>query len=97
MICPSMQFLACSDATGHIEPHGGSLVDLLVTDASKRAALERSATHQQECSDRNACDVELLSVGGFSPLSGFMNQDAYEHVVEKHRCDMFLEGLFIKF
>lgn len=75
----------CSDATGHIEPHGGKLVDLMVIDAGKRAALESSATHQHECSDRNACDVELLSVGGFSPLNGFMNQDAYEHVVDKNR------------
>lgn len=59
-------------------------MDLLVG-GDKRAALERSATHKQECSDRNACDVELLSVGGFTPLSGFMNQDVYEHVVEKNR------------
>lgn len=38
-----------------------------------------------ECSDRNACDVELLIVGGFSPLTGFMDKASYDHVVEKMR------------
>jgi hypothetical protein len=61
-------------------------VDLTVKDAAKRKALTASATHKIECSDRNACDVELLSVGGFSPLTGFMNEDVYNHVVDKMRC-----------
>jgi len=38
-----------------------------------------------EVTDRQACDAEILSVGGFSPLSGFMNEDAYSSVVENHR------------
>jgi sulfate adenylyltransferase len=73
------------DASGHIEPHGGKLSDLMVGSADQKAALIASATHKQECSDRNACDVELLSVGGFSPLTGFMNKDVYDHVVEHMR------------
>ena len=54
-------------ATGLIAPHGGSLVDLMVP-AVEREAVKASATKVVECSDRNACDVELLVVGGFSPL-----------------------------
>lgn len=32
-----------------------------------------------------ACDVELLTVGGFTPLDGFMNEDAYRSVVDRMR------------
>ena len=60
-------------------------MDLMVRDAKHKADLISSATHTHECSERNACDVELLSVGGFSPLTGFMNKDAYDHVVDNMR------------
>ncbi|KAG1664378.1 hypothetical protein FOA52_004711 [Chlamydomonas sp. UWO 241] len=74
-----------TDASGHILPHGGSLVDLAVRDKAKAAELVASATHKHECSERNACDVELLSCGAFSPLTGFMNKDVYESVVDTMR------------
>ncbi|KAG2454514.1 hypothetical protein HYH02_000361 [Chlamydomonas schloesseri] len=74
-----------TDATGHILPHGGELKNLFVKDAAKQQELIASCKHQQECSDRNACDVELLTVGGFSPLTGFMNVDVYDHVVKNMR------------
>ena len=44
-----------------------------------------SATRKLDLSDRNACDLELLAVGGFSPLTGFMNEEAYEGVVDNMR------------
>jgi sulfate adenylyltransferase len=71
----------------HITPHGGSLVNLMMRDNDYKKALIESCHHIQECSERNACDVELLTVGGFSPLDGFLNKDAYEHVVQHMRCD----------
>jgi sulfate adenylyltransferase len=43
-------------------PHGGSLVNLMVPEAQRQAVID-SCTKTIECSDRNACDVELLSVG----------------------------------
>lgn len=71
-------------STGLIPPHGGSLVDLIVP-AEQREALKAGVDRVLECSHRNACDVELLMVGGFSPLLGFMHQEDYEAVVKGNR------------
>ncbi|KAK9793216.1 hypothetical protein WJX73_001323 [Symbiochloris irregularis] len=68
-------------------PHGGKLVDLLVSKSEAQREID-SCTKQQELSDRNACDVELLCVGAFSPLQGFMDEETYNAVVE----DMRLPG-----
>ena len=75
---------ASAQRSGVIAPYGGTLVDLMVPSA-EQAALKASATKTLECSDRNACDVELLVVGGFSPLRGFMHEEDYDAVVSGHR------------
>jgi len=63
-------------------PHGGTLVDLVVkTDEEKEAAIAK-ATVELEASSRQLCDVELIMNGGFSPLTGFMDEATYNHVVE---------------
>lgn len=63
-------------------PHGGTLVDLMVTtDAEKEKAIA-SATVELQATERQLCDVELLMNGGFSPLTGFMDEATYNHVVE---------------
>ena len=76
--------VADSAATGLIAPHGGSLVNLMVVGGEAEAA-KAGISRSIECSDRNACDVELLVVGGFSPLRGFMHQEDYDAVVAGHR------------
>ncbi len=38
-----------------------------------------------QLTDRQICDLELLLNGGFSPLSGFMNQNNYESVLYEMR------------
>lgn len=43
-------------------PHGGKLIDLQTPKAEWDAVI-KSATKTFEASDRNACDIELLSVG----------------------------------
>eukprot|EP00897_Mesotaenium_endlicherianum_P009984 jgi/Mesen1/9013/ME000563S08322 len=71
---------------GYIVPHGGKLVNLMVTDQAEKEALLASCKGAAiQLNDRQACDVELLINGGFSPLEGFMNQDIYEGVVENTR------------
>ena len=65
-------------------PHGGdSLVDLMVkTDEEKEAAIAK-ATVELQATPRQLCDVELIMNGGFTPLTGFMEEATYQHVVEK--------------
>ena len=75
---------APAQRSGVIAPYGGTLVDLMVAEADL-AAVKATATKTIECSDRNACDVELLCVGGFSPLRGFMHHEDYDAVVSGHR------------
>ncbi len=62
-------------------PHGGKLVDLFAAD---KAAAAAGADMTIELTDRQSCDVELLCNGGLSPLTGFMNEDVYNKVVEEY-------------
>merc|ERR1712050_806137 len=49
----------------------------------KKLLGEASAT--LELSERQACDVAMISYGGFSPLDGFMKKADYDGVVENMR------------
>jgi len=75
---------SATSPAGLMTPHGGSLVDLMVT-AEQHDAVKAGVDRVVVCSDRNACDVELLVVGGFSPLRGFMHQQDYDAVVAGYR------------
>ncbi len=69
-----------------IEPYGGTLVDLIV--GPDRAAEMKAAARDfasLTLDDRSLCDLELLSVGGFSPLRGFLNREDYESVLSEGR------------
>ena len=69
-----------------IAPYGGQLVDLLVP---RNQLVEQSAYAYTlpyvQISSRVECDLELLAVGAFSPLSGFMNEADFQSVLDTMR------------
>jgi sulfate adenylyltransferase len=63
-------------------PHGGALVDLMCKTEEEKSAALKKVTKEIQASERQLCDVELIMNGGFSPLTGFMDETTYKHVVE---------------
>ena len=69
-----------------IRPHGGELVDLLVDDQRAEELKEASRNWPSwDLTPYQICDLELLLVGGFSPLKGFMGRQDYESVCKTMR------------
>jgi sulfate adenylyltransferase len=68
------------------EPYGGELVDLRLGGAELAATREEAAEAGRiTLSETALCDLELLAVGGFSPLRGFMCGEDYRRVVAEMR------------
>ena len=74
-----------TNTNGLIPPYGGELKNLIIKDKNLKNELISKATYEFECSERNACDVELLMVGAFSPLEGFMDENNYNSVIKNNR------------
>ena len=86
------------DSMGLIPPYGEELKDLIIRDSDKRNKLISNVSIEIECTERNACDVELLMIGAFSPLEGFMDENNYTSVIQNHRDSSgYLFGLPIVF
>ncbi len=67
-------------------PHGGTLVDRLVSSDKARDIQSRAASLKKiVLTDREVSDLELIANGGFSPLTGFMNSRDYNSVVDNMR------------
>jgi sulfate adenylyltransferase len=69
-----------------VSPYCGKLVTLLVEDEERRELTEHAnKLSSLQLSPRSLCDLELLSVGAFSPLDRFMGKADYRAVLEKMR------------
>jgi sulfate adenylyltransferase len=69
-----------------IAPHGGQLVNRIAT-AEQRAEFLSKADFlpRVQLDDRAVSDVEMIAIGAFSPLTGFMNQEDYDRTVTEMR------------
>src|SRR5918995_960162 len=66
-----------------IVPHGGELVDRRAPEGQRAELLERAETlNKVALGPRSLSDLEMISTGVFSPLTGFMVQNDYDSVVE---------------
>lgn len=73
-------------ADGIIAPHGGELVNRIVEgEAAGRLQQDAESLPKLALSARTLSDLELISIGGLSPLTGFMNKATYESVVKNMR------------
>lgn len=69
-----------------IPPHGGQLINRIVTPEQKAEFLDKADHLPVVQIDRRAfSDLELIAIGGFSPLTGFMGQADYLNVVNNMR------------
>ena len=61
-----------------IEPHGGKLVNRIVeADKGKALLAEARAFPTIKLSEREQCDLEMIAIGAFSPLTGFVTEEEF--------------------
>jgi sulfate adenylyltransferase len=69
-----------------IEAHGGTLINRLVEGNAREELLQLASTLPVITVNKwTISDIDLIAVGGFSPLTGFMEEKDYHSVVETMR------------
>ena len=69
-----------------IQPHGGMLVNRLVEGPERGALLAQAdGLPKLEVDAFALSDIEMIAIGGFSPIEGFMTRADYEGVVNNCR------------
>lgn len=69
-----------------IQAHGGVLINRLAEGETREELLQIAAALPAISVNKwTISDIDLIAVGGFSPLSGFMEEEDYHSVVEQMR------------
>ncbi|MEL7034714.1 MAG: sulfate adenylyltransferase [Cyanobacteria bacterium J06592_8] len=69
-----------------IAPHGGELINRIASPEQRQEFLEKAdVLPRVQLDARSLSDLEMIAIGGFSPLTGFMGQADYQTVVESMR------------
>ncbi|MBI5048405.1 MAG: sulfate adenylyltransferase [Deltaproteobacteria bacterium] len=66
-----------------IEPHGGKLVNRILEGKEREAFADKAQKLKKVAiNDREVSDLEMIAIGAFSPLEGFMKKDDYHNVMD---------------
>ncbi|HJZ46653.1 MAG TPA: sulfate adenylyltransferase [Roseiflexaceae bacterium] len=69
-----------------IQPHGGTLIDRVLTGPAGAEARAIAANAPRvTLSEVGIADLEMIAIGAYSPLTGFLGQADYERVVNEMR------------
>jgi sulfate adenylyltransferase len=72
--------------TQSIQAHGGELVNRLITGEARQVLLDKAASLVKvPVNTWTISDIDLIAVGAFSPLTGFMQEADYNSVVDTMR------------
>ena len=67
-----------------LKPHGGTLINRIAKDKEKEELIKQTQKfYKIKFQDRFVSDCEMIAIGGFSPLTGFMDKDTAISVIEK--------------
>ncbi len=67
--------------SGLIPPHGGTLINRVADDATAAKLKSQAASLKRiNLSAKQSCDLEMIAIGAFSPLTGFMGKADFESV-----------------
>lgn len=79
----STNYLLEYESTSLIHPHGGKLVNRVLSDTPDKSYL--NSLQKVELDQNKQMDVEQISVGTYSPLEGFMGQEDFLSVLTSMR------------
>ena len=69
-----------------IKPHGGKLIDRVARGGERERLLKEAENLQKiPVTVRDRFDLEMIAIGGFSPLEGFIGADDYHSVIDRMR------------
>ena len=69
-----------------VQPHGGTLINCFAAKDEIEALVEEAKTlNSLIVSKRVLCDIEMIAIGAFSPLKGFVDKKDYDSIVVSMR------------